>query len=179
MVALLFADTLGYSKLTEEQIPGYVEQFLGGIARQLAEAGAAPLVVDTWGDAVYIVFADVGEAGRLALALADWIERQVWADHGLPGELRLRIALHAGPAFSFTDPLSKKVTFSGSQVSRAARLEPVTPPGQVYASEAFAALAAAEGVQGFRCEYVGKTAWAKDHGVFATYHLRRQSDANV
>jgi len=31
-------------------------------------------------------------------------------------------------------------------VSRAARIEPITPPGQVYASQAFAALAAAENV---------------------------------
>ena len=39
-------------------------------------------------------------------------------------------------------------------VSRAARLEPKTPPGQVYASEAFAALAAIERVSDFTCEYV-------------------------
>jgi class 3 adenylate cyclase len=60
-------------------------------------------------------------------------------------------------------------------VSRAARIEPITPPGQVYASEAFAALAAAESVKSFACDYVGQQALAKSHGTLPTYHVRRRT----
>jgi adenylate cyclase len=57
-------------------------------------------------------------------------------------------------------------------VSRAARIEPVTPPGQVYCSEPFAALAEAESAKTIVCEYVGTTAMAKKYGSFPTYRVR-------
>lgn len=89
------------------------------------------------------------------------------------GDLNLRIALHAGPVYSFVDPITRKRGYGGTHVSRAARIEPVTPAGQVYASEAFAALAAAQGARGFACDYAGQTPMAKGYGTFPTYHVRR------
>ena len=58
----------------------------------------------------------------------------------------------------------------------AARIEPVTPGNQVYASEAFAALAASwpEPCDEFVCEYVGQTSLAKKFGEYPLYHLRRR-----
>ncbi len=57
-------------------------------------------------------------------------------------------------------------------MNRAARVEPITPPGHVYATEAFAALSAAAGVTAFTCDYVGQTPLAKGYGAFATYRVR-------
>jgi class 3 adenylate cyclase len=62
----------------------------------------------------------------------------------------------------------------GPHVSRAARIEPITPPGQVYASQEFAALAAADGVKEIRCDYVGQTSMAKKYGTFPTYVVNRR-----
>jgi class 3 adenylate cyclase len=69
----------------------------------------------------------------------------------------------------------KQVNYIGAHVSHAARIEPIAPPGEVYASGAFAALSRSEGVGGFRCSYVGQTPLAKGHGTFPTYvvHPRR------
>ena len=64
--------------------------------------------------------------------------------------------------------------YTGMHVSRAARIEPITPPGHVYASRSFAALAAAQGARDFVCEYVGQTPLAKGYGTFPTYHIRRR-----
>ncbi len=61
-----------------------------------------------------------------------------------------------------------------SHVNRAARIEPITPPGQVYASEAFAALSAVRCPDSFVCEYVGQTPLAKGYGTFPAYHVRRR-----
>jgi class 3 adenylate cyclase len=66
--------------------------------------------------------------------------------------------------------------FLGSHVSRAARIEPVTPPGQVYASPAFAALARAHGTTGLACEYVGRASLPKAYGSLALYLVRRRDD---
>ena len=62
-------------------------------------------------------------------------------------------------------------------MSRAARIEPITPPGRVYASEPFAALAAANRASGFTCEYAGQTPMAKGFGTFPTYAVIRTGAA--
>jgi class 3 adenylate cyclase len=87
--------------------------------------------------------------------------------------------LHSGPAYPVTDPIIKQFNYTGVHVSRAARIEPITPPGAVYASEQFAALAEAEGVVEFSCEYVGQTSLAKNYGQFPTYRVRRIAEPQV
>jgi len=131
-----------------------------------------PLLSNTWGDGLYFVFDTVRDARLFALELAGRIAATDWSAKGLPPELNLRIALHVGPVHVCMNPITARRDFMGTHVSRAARIEPVTPPGQVYASQAFAAFAAAERVGEFACEYVGLTALAKGFGTFPTYHVR-------
>jgi len=87
-------------------------------------------------------------------------------------DLTLRLALHAGPVSACVDPVTQHTNYIGSHVSWAARIEPITPHGQVYASQPFAALAAAQGVSSFTCDYVGQVPLAKEYGIFPTYHVR-------
>jgi len=58
-------------------------------------------------------------------------------------------------------------------VNRAARIEPITPPGQVYASEAFAAMATAQRVTSFGFNSAGQTPMTKGYGTFPMYPLGR------
>jgi class 3 adenylate cyclase len=97
-----------------------------------------------------------------------------WQEKSLPGDSNIRIALHAGPAYEFDDPITGKRTYGGTHVSRAARIEPITPRGHVYASEAFAAIAAARNADSFVCDYVGQTPLAKEYGTLPMYHIRRR-----
>ena len=93
--------------------------------------------------------------------------------HGLPPELNLRISLHAGPFYPLQDPFLAGLNYTGAHVNKAARIEPITPPGQVYASQAFAALAAGLGVRSFTCEYVGQVPLPKKSGIEPLYVVRR------
>ncbi|HKO96446.1 MAG TPA: TRAFs-binding domain-containing protein [Pyrinomonadaceae bacterium] len=173
MMAMLFADAVNFSKLNETQIPRFVDQFLGAIAKLIANSKHAPVLKNTWGDGLYFVFSSVLDAGQFSLELCDVIVDTDWAKKGLPKDLNLRIALHAGPVYSCVDPVMGQSTYTGAHVSRTARMEPITPPGQVYASQPFAALAAAQFVEEFSCDYVGQTPLAKGYGTFPTYHVRR------
>jgi class 3 adenylate cyclase/tetratricopeptide (TPR) repeat protein len=173
---LLFADAHGFSELTDEQVPRFVQHFLGLAGKLASESSNKPLMKNTWGDGLYFVFSSVGEAGQFALDLRDAVGSTDWPSKGLPS-LNLRIGLHAGPVYSCTDPVTLRTSYIGANVSRAARIEPITPTGQVYASQAFAALAAAEGVKEFQCDYVGQTSMAKNYGTFPTYVVRRCSGA--
>jgi class 3 adenylate cyclase len=170
--ALLFADAHGFSELTDEEVPRFVQHFLGLAGRLASESPHRPLMKNTWGDGLYFVFPNVHDAGQFALDLRDGVTQTNWPEKGLP-TLNLRIGLHAGPVYSCTDPVTQRANYIGAQVSRAARIEPITPTGQVYCSQAFAALAAAEGVTEFRCDYVGQTSMAKKYGTFPTYVVRR------
>jgi class 3 adenylate cyclase/tetratricopeptide (TPR) repeat protein len=175
---LLFADVEGFSRLSDEEVPRFVEHFLGLGASLMAETANRPLVTNTWGDGLYLVFPGVQEAGMFALELRDRVAATDWASKGLP-KLNLRIGLHAGPVYSCTDPMTARRTYIGAHVSRAARIEPITPAGQVYASQPFAALAAAKPVRDFTCTYVGQTSMAKKYGVLPTYVVLRRHKGNT
>ncbi|UBF29090.1 TRAFs-binding domain-containing protein [Kovacikia minuta CCNUW1] len=171
--ALLFADVVHYSQLEESQYLPFVEHFLGAIADLSSQPNHPPLLKNTWGDALYFVFLTVKQAGQFALNLCDLIQSIDWSSRGLPEQLNLRIALHAGPVDRNVDPITGQVNYIGTHVTHTARIEPITPPGKVYASQAFAAIAASEGLKSFTCDYVGQMPWAKHYGTFPTYHVRR------
>jgi class 3 adenylate cyclase len=173
IMAVLFADVVNFSKLTEVEIPRFVEHFLGRVGRLVRDSPHPPLVSNTWGDGLYFVFDGVADAGEWALELCEMASVTDWSVHGLRKDLSLRVALHAGPLFTCTDPVTNQRNFTGKQVVPAARLEPVTPPGQVYASQEFAALTAAGQVTTFVCQPVGRLGLAKGAGTVPVYHLSR------
>lgn len=175
IVALLFADAVHYSDLSERQIPSFVREFMGEVAAVIDRSDRAPLVKNTWGDGLYLVFDDVLTAGRVALELTERIRGIAWETRGLRAGLNLRIALHAGPTYVMTDPVTNLLTYTGAHVSRAARIEPITEPGEVYASRQFAALASQPAAP-FVCEYVGRVPLAKHAGLASLFHVRRTSD---
>ena len=171
--ALLFADVVQFTDLEEDQVFAFSQQFLGAIASLPTQASTPPLMKNTWGDALYYVFSTVEQAGLFALDLCDLMQSTSWENYGLPADMDLRIALHAGPVYRNVDPITGQINYIGNHVNHAARIEPITPPGRVYASQAFAAMAASENVQAFACDYVGQVPWAKHYGTFPTYHVHR------
>lgn len=173
--AIMFADVVGYSKLPETVIPKYVAQFNQRVSRLIADSSAAPINVNTWGDGLFFVFNGVEDAGRFALDLRDLVLGTNWVELGLPRQLSIRIGVHAGPVYVNFDPVVRQISFTGAHVSRAARIEPITHEGEVFTSEEFAALAAAEQSKGFTCDLVGTTALAKSYGLFRVYSLERSS----
>ena len=170
---MLFADAVGFSKLLDEDVPAFVQYFLGTVAQVLSRQGEPPLTRNTWGDGIYICFATPRTAGLFALELSEVVRKTDWTAFGLPATLSLRIALHCGPAHEVIDPVVQQRSFTGAHVSRAARIEPVTPPGNVYSSQAFAVLCECERVADFACEYVGRMPLAKKFGDYPTFSVRR------
>ena len=196
---LLFADIVGYSRLRERAIPGFVTSFLERVSQLAATSQYAPQSVNTWGDAVYAVFDFARDAGNFALELTamihdnedEWLNNELYWEEPAVGDrpatkhpLNIRVGLHTGPVFQHYDPVVRRVGYTGAHVSRAARIEPVTQPGFVFASEEFAAFAeldaairhrgdtADDDTVGFVCEYAGSMALAKGYpGRYRIYRL--------
>ena len=170
---MLFSDAVGYSKLTESQITIFIGRFLGAVAALNERTRHPPIYAQTAGDGFYFVFRDVADAGHYALELSELVRSHDWRGYGLPSTFDLRIGLHCGPVFCGQDPITKLPMYTGSHTSRTARIEPITPPGQVYASSAFAAVASATGVDDLSFSYIGRTRLAKHYGALPLYHVQR------
>ncbi len=171
--AFLFADAVHFSKLAENQLPEFIAQVLNRAAALARNYRPKPETQNTWGDGLFFAFASAADAGLFALRLTAGIAAIDRAAAGLPEELKLRIGLHAGPVRKVTDQITGRENFIGSHVSRAARIEPVTPAGTVYVSEPFAALATLAMPALFRFDYVGRQPLAKAAGTVPLYELRR------
>ncbi len=172
--AMLFADVRGFSKLTDEELPRFAEHFLGAFARTLERHAGRIGHKNTWGDALYVVLDDVESAAACALDLQEAVAGLDLAAKGLPEHLALRLGAHVGPVFPTRDPVTDQLAFMGSHVSRTARIEPVTPPGVVYVTAAFAAALTLSGSEDLGCDYVGHMPAAKDFGRIRMYRLRRR-----
>lgn len=170
--AMLFADVRGFSKLGDAQLPRFSEHVLGAFARALQDHARAVSFRNTWGDGLYVVMTDAVAAAACALDLQAAMTALDLAAIGLPEHLALRLGAHVGPVFELRDPILGVASFGGSQVSRTARIEPVTPAGAVYVTEPFAAALELAGAP-FACDYVGHMPAAKDFGRLRMYRLRR------
>jgi class 3 adenylate cyclase len=178
--AMLFGDIHGYSKMTDIQLPVFVDKVLGRLAAVLDpyEAQGDLLLANTWGDALYLVFDDAGKAAGCALELQEAMASIDLAAIGLPEYLALRIGVHLGPVYSAREPILKRVNYFGAHVSRAARIEPVTPEGCVYVTETLAAVLAIHNADQFQCQYVGMTRAAKRYGTMRMFLLHRANEAD-
>ncbi len=172
--SLLFADFAGYSRLHDAYAPLFQSQFLKIGADAIEASAIKPLEAKTWGDGMYLVYESQGDAAEFALQLLARMLAVDWTAAKLPASSQIRIALHAGPVFRAFDPVMGRDSYFGADVTRAARIEPVTPPGMVYVSEAFAATLAATGQDRYALEYVGRLALAKGYGESRIYRLERR-----
>lgn len=171
--AMIFGDIKGFSKLRDAEIPRFVDHVLGAMARALEPHEPNILFCNTWGDGLFLVLRDSAAAARCALDLQAAVERLDRASLGLPAHLGLRLGAHSGPIYSQRDPLLGRDNFFGAHVSRAARIEPITPVGEVYVTEAFAADLALQAGLAIHCDYVGHMPAAKGYGSLRMYLLRR------
>ena len=177
--AIIFADVVGYSQLSETGVRSFVTRFSQRVSCLIAETPHAPINVNTWGDGFFFAFNDVEAAGCFALDLRDLVTTTDWTQIGLPEDLNIRIAVHAGPVYVTFDPITRRSTFAGGHVVRAARIEPVTRGGEIFATEEFAALSTAEEVTAFNCDFIGTTDLPKQYGSFRLYSLTRRRSPPV
>src|SRR5204862_6336733 len=54
--AMLFGDVKGFSRLTDDQLPRFIEVFLGGIAQVIERYRTDIRFANTWGDGLFLVF---------------------------------------------------------------------------------------------------------------------------
>jgi adenylate cyclase len=177
--AVLFGDLRGFSSLRDEQMFPFIEHVMGAIAAALSPFGDSVVGRNTWGDGLFVAFDGVATAANAALAIQDTLSALDLGTLGLPEELQMRLAAHVGPVISALDPVRGTMGLFGRELTRAARIEPSTPPGEVYSTDAFAALLALDGKARVRPEYVGVMTTAKAFETAPIYVLKRTAGSEV
>lgn len=160
----LFADAVSYSYLNAADTRRYWTQLLPKTAAEVLRRTSASIVLrKTWGDAVHAVFRTASAAASAALEMQAATAQL--AEELEPGRrLSFRIAVHYGAADQGFDPVEEAPSIFGPQLSFAARIVPVAPPGGVFVTETFAAQLHLEGAVNVHCSYVGTTSLAKSYG---------------
>ncbi len=169
--AVLFGDFAGFSGLREFDLKVFYEDILSVIASEIYPYQDDILSKNTWGDGLFMVFRDVTSAGNAAHAISSAISAYLATKSTALKNLQLRLGLHVAPMTRIIDPITELTTFVGSEISKAARIEPITPPGTIFVTEAFAAMAAQESGINFRCEYMGQVELAKSAGINPVFRL--------
>lgn len=172
MVGLLFADIAGFMRLDDPDLPRFWDVVMRGIAETLDAQRERILLSQTWGDALHVVTTDAATAASIATRIQAFIQQLVELPDSPFPALELRVAAHYAPVFEGFDPIQHARTYFGTQLTFTARIEPVTPPGQVYVTEGLAAQLAIEAPDAFTCDYVGEIQLAKRFGNYRVYAMR-------
>ena len=169
--SILFADYKGFSRLGERELVLFMHMVMGRIGRVLNRHGDHVEFRNTWGDSLYAIIDTPQRAAQIALELQEALE-------GLPPELSpqgdvagMRVGVHYGPIWVGTDRITGNRLWYGSEVNRTARIEPVTPVGGVYCTDAFASALLVLGDDSFRFTPKGRVPLAKAYGEVDLYLL--------
>lgn len=170
--AILFSDVRGYSKLSDRDILWYFNELQPALANVIDEFRPEIQHLDTWGDAIFLVTEKASTAAKIAVALNSAIAEIDQTSLNLEEPLLMRIGLHFGPVYKLYDHLIRDYTYSSNDVNKTARIEPVTPPGEIFGTEPFVARLELEGEGWANFEYAGTIPSAKNYGAFRMFHIR-------
>ncbi|MDB6115702.1 MAG: hypothetical protein JWQ62_2647 [Lacunisphaera sp.] len=176
--SVLFGDFKGFSRLRDEHIKLFLATVMQPVAEVLDRYAEHVIVRNTWGDGLFLVLDDAVNGARCALDLQERLHGIDLAAAGLPADMGLRLGGHTAPLVPVYDPVLRMPMVMGRGLTRAARIEPRTPTGEVYVTTGFAALLRLEPGCGVTSEYVGHLTTAKNFETTPMYLLRRQETQN-
>jgi len=172
--AIIFTDYKGYSRLSETSVPVFNREVMGRIADVLNAHPDSVCSRNTWGDALYAVITDTAEAADIVLEIIEALKGVRISDPASGEPEGMRIGLHFGPVYQEVDPVTGVDNFYGSEVTLTARIEPKVIPGEIYTTQAFAAMLAVTQPDRFASRYVGRVELAKGYGEAPIYQLERR-----
>lgn len=164
-VSLLFADFAGFTSINDRDLPELLSEALSTMAGLFDEYATCIVFKNTWGDACFAAFTDTLSAVGAAIELPRRLKLGGFGQAGM----ELRVSLHHGIVLALDDPVLERPNLFGCEVSRAARIEPITPPGCVYASKQFVNVAMNASDGKLNCHYVGCVPLAKQYGYEQLY----------
>jgi class 3 adenylate cyclase len=127
---ILFMDVVGWSKLSTDEIYAYATTGLHTLSSTLKDYD----FINTWGDAIVATFDSAKCAAENALRIRDFFANS-YPESGVAPGLTCRVSLHVGDVIFCHNALRNGDDIFGEAVHVAARLEPVTMPGNIFCTK--------------------------------------------
>ena len=161
---ILFMDVAGWSKLSAQEIYAYATTGLHTLSAELKDHD----FINTWGDAIVATFESAKCAAENAWRIRDFFANSYPVSGVAPG-LTCRVSLHVGEVFSCHNALRNGPDIFGEAVHVAARLEPVTMPGNIFCTKQVADMLSDIRGSAPRVWSIGQQNLAKDFGIVELY----------
>ncbi len=190
-LSILFSDIKGSSKLNEDQAIKFKREIEPRLLKKVVEElkpkngpmdqeGGPILHYNTWGDAYLFILKSPIDALNISLSLKEFFSKQDFRKENLPQELNIRCSLHAGliEIGDFEDPIRGGTTRDvvGRNVVVSARIEPITPPGRIWATRVFKDLLKDRLPGNVTFDSLGLKNFSKRWGAQELYDVRYKSD---
>lgn len=173
LVAILFSDLKGYSKIKDNNLLTKILDLNNEIKNKLLNS-TNHFYCNTWGDAFFICSYNCSDLAEIALRMIEIIKDAQWKKLGFQEDLAIRIGLHVQKAVLQSDN-DKVIDVIGSEISRAARIEPIVEENQIYCSKSYYQIVSDEKNFKFKWTYLGNKKLAKDFGEMEIYRIERAS----
>lgn len=177
IVAMLFSDIKGYSKITNDDLSVKIDKFNDEFKQQYLNT-SNHIYCNTWGDAFFICSDDPNDLAEIALNLRDKFRNANWQRLGFSTSLEVRIGVHVEKARVLTENGVVKNVI-GRNVSSTARIEPVVDPNQVFCSDTFHKHLSNDPQTNIKAIPLGKKQLAKNFGEMELYKLLRNYEAEA
>jgi class 3 adenylate cyclase len=161
---VLFMDVAGWSRLKAHEIHAYATKGLHTLSTMLIDHD----FVNTWGDAIVATFDSAKCAAENALRIRDFFANS-YPESGVASGLTCRVSLHVGEVISCDNALRNGKDIFGEAVHVAARLEPVTMPGNIFCTKQVADMLSEVHGSAPRAWPIGPLDLAKDFGRVEVY----------
>lgn len=174
IVSFLFSDVKGYSALAEHEYKLFdnaIEDFLSKILTD-----SNHFFQKNWGDGLYICSYDPLDIAEISLEIRDKFRNYNWIRNGFLNNLSVRIALHTEKATIKSENGIIKDVY-GKNVTKAARIEPITEPNHVFCSYTFHNHIISEENINYNFISLGVRQLAKQFGKMELYELLRDYES--
>jgi class 3 adenylate cyclase len=166
--AILFADIVHSSEITVPTQKQTLKELVADIIDQ-ARSQTSFVFDKSWGDGVIICMGSCSELASYALSVRDRFRNTDWHNLGFPHSMQMRFGLDFQ---RITVDGANATEVSGAGIDRAARVEPITAPNQVFCTELFFKSLMSERVETIAGDDLGVRDLAKDAGKERLYCLR-------
>lgn len=172
-VFIVFSDLKGFSSMTAHEKEVYLREHLVSLNSRITESLQKAITYNTWGDAIVAIFNEGIDAVDFMLEYRNFAPILKSANE--EKKIIPRIAGHYGEVNLFNDPLLGKMNMLGVEINTAARVEPVTRPGEVFVTKEFKESFEREQFLAKSVDFdeLGLIPLAKDFGEKELFRLRR------
>lgn len=172
---IIFADIVGSSKITDDRLKTDLNRLVHRLLDEIKDRFQV-LPTKHTGDGFFVCGVDGAEMAEAALSVRDHFRKTDWVRAGFSGPVAIRICIDLQKV-NLIEENGRILDVSSSGIDRAARIEPVVAPNEVWCTDHFFSQLRAENVRNIGGTAIGVKQLAKGAGEANLFALHWSHEA--